>query len=188
MFQRKCQYTKYRVWNVFSSSLSCQLRRPAAPPPAPGRRLLLLKWAKAARCRPSCVTLSTRTASSESSESCVPRWQNTTATTPRHRSLRSSSGRAQQEVGLWCVCGLQQISAAGCWSEIFCSSISDKFHGDLYLTVKLLLPGVVKSVYNLNDKQIVKLFSRTFRCNQDDMVRDLEQVCDPHVRKQGPNV
>ncbi|XP_060912106.1 DNA ligase 3 isoform X2 [Labrus mixtus] len=51
----------------------------------------------------------------------------------------------------------------------------DKFHGDLYLTVKLLLPGVIKSVYNLNDKQIVKLFSRIFRCNQDDMVRDLEQ-------------
>ncbi|XP_014911697.1 DNA ligase 3 isoform X2 [Poecilia latipinna] len=51
----------------------------------------------------------------------------------------------------------------------------DKFHGDLYLTVKLLLPGVVKSVYNLNDKQIVKLFSRIFRSNQEDMVRDLEQ-------------
>uniref|UniRef100_A0A7N8Y273 DNA ligase n=1 Tax=Mastacembelus armatus TaxID=205130 RepID=A0A7N8Y273_9TELE len=51
----------------------------------------------------------------------------------------------------------------------------DKFHGDLYLTVKLLLPGVIKSVYNLNDKQIVKLFSRIFKCNQDDMVRDLEQ-------------
>lgn len=55
--------------------------------------------------------------------------------------------------------------------------ITDKFHGDLYLTVKLLLPGVVKSVYNLNDKQIVKLFSRIFRSNQEDMVRDLEQVC-----------
>ncbi|CAL8268355.1 unnamed protein product [Merluccius merluccius] len=54
-------------------------------------------------------------------------------------------------------------------------STGDKFHGDLYLTIKLLLPGVVKSVYNLNDKQIVKLFSRIFRCNQDDMVRDLEQ-------------
>ncbi|XP_062341301.1 DNA ligase 3 [Osmerus eperlanus] len=51
----------------------------------------------------------------------------------------------------------------------------DKFRGDLYLTVKLLLPGVVKSVYNLNDKQIVKLFSRIFNCNHDDMVRDLEQ-------------
>ncbi|XP_045895317.1 DNA ligase 3 isoform X2 [Micropterus dolomieu] len=51
----------------------------------------------------------------------------------------------------------------------------DKFHGDLYLTVKLLLPGVVKSVYNLNDKQIVKLFSRIFRSDQDAMVRDLEQ-------------
>ncbi|KAG8439801.1 hypothetical protein GDO86_005825 [Hymenochirus boettgeri] len=51
----------------------------------------------------------------------------------------------------------------------------DGFHGDTYLTVKLLLPGVIKSVYNLNDKQIVKLFSRIFNCNQDEMVRDLEQ-------------
>ncbi|KAJ8266360.1 hypothetical protein GJAV_G00129520 [Gymnothorax javanicus] len=51
----------------------------------------------------------------------------------------------------------------------------DKFRGDLYLTVKLLLPGVVKSVYNLNDKQIVKLFSRIFNCNQEEMVQDLEQ-------------
>ncbi|KAM3601077.1 uncharacterized protein V6R79_007367 [Siganus canaliculatus] len=54
-------------------------------------------------------------------------------------------------------------------------SAGDKFHGDLYLTVKLLLPGVVKSVYNLNDKQIVKLFSRIFRSDQEAMVRDLEQ-------------
>lgn len=53
---------------------------------------------------------------------------------------------------------------------------TDKFRGDLYLTVKLLLPGVVKSVYNLNDKQIVKLFSRVFNCNQEEMVRDLEKV------------
>lgn len=42
--------------------------------------------------------------------------------------------------------------------------------------MKLLLPGVIKSVYNLNDKQIVKLFSRIFNCNPDDMARDLEQV------------
>ncbi|KAM3852126.1 DNA ligase 3 isoform 1-T2 [Vipera latastei] len=51
----------------------------------------------------------------------------------------------------------------------------DGFRGDLYLTIKLLLPGVIKSVYNLNDKQIVKLFSRIFNCSQEDMVRDLEQ-------------
>ncbi|KFP72757.1 DNA ligase 3 [Acanthisitta chloris] len=51
----------------------------------------------------------------------------------------------------------------------------DGFHGDLYLTIKLLLPGVIKIVYNLNDKQIVKLFSRIFNCNQEEMVRDLEQ-------------
>lgn len=54
-------------------------------------------------------------------------------------------------------------------------STGDGFHGDVYLTVKLLLPGVIKSVYNLNDKQIVKLFSRIFNCNPDDMARDLEQ-------------
>ncbi|CAI9162631.1 unnamed protein product [Rangifer tarandus platyrhynchus] len=54
-------------------------------------------------------------------------------------------------------------------------SAGDGFHGDVYLTVKLLLPGVIKSVYNLNDKQIVKLFSRIFNCNSDDMTRDLEQ-------------
>lgn len=53
---------------------------------------------------------------------------------------------------------------------------ADGFHGDTYLTVKLLLPGVIKSVYNLNDKQIVKLFSRIFNCNLEEMVRDLEQV------------
>ncbi|NXI43814.1 DNLI3 ligase, partial [Galbula dea] len=51
----------------------------------------------------------------------------------------------------------------------------DGFHGDLYLTIKLLLPGVIKIVYNLNDKQIVKLFSRIFNCSQEEMVRDLEQ-------------
>ncbi|CAH2222707.1 DNA ligase 3 isoform X1 [Pelobates cultripes] len=54
-------------------------------------------------------------------------------------------------------------------------SAGDGFHGDTYLTVKLLLPGVIKSVYNLNDKQIVKLFSRIFNCNLEEMVRDLEQ-------------
>ncbi|KFP21146.1 DNA ligase 3 [Egretta garzetta] len=51
----------------------------------------------------------------------------------------------------------------------------DGFHGDVYLTIKLLLPGVIKIVYNLNDKQIVKLFSRIFNCSQEEMVRDLEQ-------------
>lgn len=69
------------------------------------------------------------------------------------------------------------LSAAEPRSETFLLFVADKFHGDLYLTVKLLLPGVIKSVYNLNDKQIVKLFSRIFKCNQDAMVRDLEQVC-----------
>lgn len=54
--------------------------------------------------------------------------------------------------------------------------VGDGFYGDVYLIVKLLLLGVIKIVYNLNDKQIVKFFSCIFNCNLDDMVRDLEQV------------
>uniref|UniRef100_A0A8C4NA28 DNA ligase n=1 Tax=Eptatretus burgeri TaxID=7764 RepID=A0A8C4NA28_EPTBU len=52
----------------------------------------------------------------------------------------------------------------------------DGFRGDVYLTMKMLLPGVVKSVYNVSDKQLVKLFSRVFNCNHDDMVTDLEKA------------
>ncbi|XP_062499383.1 DNA ligase 3-like [Corticium candelabrum] len=49
------------------------------------------------------------------------------------------------------------------------------FTGDLYLLIKLLLPGSVKRVYNIQSKQIIKLFSVIFGCNQDDMTEDLEQ-------------
>ena len=39
-------------------------------------------------------------------------------------------------------------------------SSGNGFKGDVYLLMKLLLPGVVKTVYNLNNKQLVKLFSQ----------------------------
>lgn len=52
----------------------------------------------------------------------------------------------------------------------------DGFHGDVYLLVKLLLPGVSKRVYNLQSKQIVKLLSQVFQCSVDDMIEDLDQV------------
>ena len=39
-------------------------------------------------------------------------------------------------------------------------SRNSEFNGDTYLTVKLLLPGFVKRVYNINSKQLVKLFSQ----------------------------
>ena len=38
--------------------------------------------------------------------------------------------------------------------------IVDGYKGDTYLLLKLLLPGVVKTVYNLNNKQLVKLYSQ----------------------------
>jgi len=49
------------------------------------------------------------------------------------------------------------------------------FHGDVFLLLKLLLPGVIKAVYNLQDKQIVKCFSVIFDTDLDEMIEDLEQ-------------
>ena len=42
----------------------------------------------------------------------------------------------------------------------FCRLITEGFQGDTYLLLKLLLPGVVKRVYNINSKQLVKVFSQ----------------------------
>lgn len=49
------------------------------------------------------------------------------------------------------------------------------FKGDLALWCKLLLPQVSKRVYNLKSKQLVKLFSRIFDTDHDDMLTHLEQ-------------
>ncbi|GAB1605965.1 DNA ligase 3 [Argonauta hians] len=54
-------------------------------------------------------------------------------------------------------------------------SSGDGFTGDTYLWLKLLLPGVVKLVYNLNSKQLVKLFSQIFGGSLEEMVEDLNQ-------------
>ncbi|XP_052819765.1 DNA ligase 3-like [Mya arenaria] len=54
-------------------------------------------------------------------------------------------------------------------------SSGDGYEGNLYLLMKLLLPGVVKSVYNLNNKQLVKLYSQIFHTSQKAMLEDLEQ-------------
>ena len=49
------------------------------------------------------------------------------------------------------------------------------FKGNLTLWCKLLLPQVCKRVYNLKSKQLVKLFSRIFNMDHDDMLTHLEQ-------------
>ena len=36
------------------------------------------------------------------------------------------------------------------------------FEGDLLVWVRLLLPGIIKRVYNLQSRQLVKTFSRVF--------------------------
>lgn len=50
-----------------------------------------------------------------------------------------------------------------------------KFQGNIKLWCKLLLPQVSKRVYNLKSKQLVKLFSRIFSTDHDDMLTHLEQ-------------
>jgi DNA ligase-3 len=49
------------------------------------------------------------------------------------------------------------------------------FKGDVVLWCRLLLPGVVKRIYNLQSKQLIKLFSKIFRIDQDAMLEHLEQ-------------
>lgn len=50
-----------------------------------------------------------------------------------------------------------------------------KFQGDLHVWVRLLLPGVIKRVYNMQSKQMVKVFSRIFGTSEEEMIEDLEQ-------------
>ena len=56
-----------------------------------------------------------------------------------------------------------------------CRLFTAGFHGDVFLLLKLLLPGVIKAVYNLQDKQIIKCFSVIFDSDLDEMIEDLEQ-------------
>lgn len=48
-----------------------------------------------------------------------------------------------------------------------------KFDGDLETWLKLLVPKVDQRVYNLQDKQIIKLFSKIFGLKHDDLLTDL---------------
>jgi DNA ligase-3 len=50
-----------------------------------------------------------------------------------------------------------------------------QFEGDIYLWLKLLMPGVIKRVYNIQSKQIVKLFARIFGTNLEEMQEDLNR-------------
>ena len=54
-------------------------------------------------------------------------------------------------------------------------SSNDKFEGDILLWVRLLLPGVVKRVYNMQSKQLVKVFSQIFGTREEEMVDDLSE-------------
>ncbi|GBP14778.1 DNA ligase 3 [Eumeta japonica] len=61
-------------------------------------------------------------------------------------------------------------------NNFFTKGVDGKsFNGDLRLWCKLLLPQVTKRVYNLKSKQLIKLFSKIFDTDQDDMLSHLEQ-------------
>ncbi|XP_065372225.1 DNA ligase 3 [Calliphora vicina] len=53
-----------------------------------------------------------------------------------------------------------------------------EFQGDTLLWVRMLIPGDSQRVYNLQNKQMVKLFSRLFNCDVQEMQLDLEQEGD----------
>lgn len=49
------------------------------------------------------------------------------------------------------------------------------FKGDIVQWCRLLLPSVIKRIYNLQSRQLVKLFSNIFGTNREDMAEHLEQ-------------
>lgn len=54
-------------------------------------------------------------------------------------------------------------------------SKGDGFKGNMDTWVRLLLPMVQKRIYNLQSKQLVKLFSKIFQTSEEEMLDDLNQ-------------
>ncbi|RNA36306.1 DNA ligase 3, partial [Brachionus plicatilis] len=60
--------------------------------------------------------------------------------------------------------------------EFFKNGINeDGFTGDMYTFLKLILPSATNRVFNLNSKQLVKLYSKIFDCDFDEMSAHLNQ-------------
>jgi DNA ligase 3 len=64
--------------------------------------------------------------------------------------------------------------------KTFCSfqGTGKKFEGDVELWLRLLIPKDQKRVYNLQDKQIVKIFVTIFRSDHQDMTDDVAETGD----------
>lgn len=54
-------------------------------------------------------------------------------------------------------------------------SKGDGFKSDIFLWCKLLLPGTAKRIYNLQSKQLIKLFARILKQDESSMLEHLEQ-------------
>ena len=54
-------------------------------------------------------------------------------------------------------------------------SSKNGYDGNVNTMVKLLIPGSIKRVYNLQNRQLVKIFSQVFLSDLDEMMTDLEQ-------------
>ncbi|XP_023023992.2 DNA ligase 3 [Leptinotarsa decemlineata] len=68
------------------------------------------------------------------------------------------------------------IDKTNCVKKIFTEgSDGSGFKDNIVLWCRLLLPGVVKRVYNLQSKQLIKLFSKIFVQDQNEMLEHLEQ-------------
>ncbi|GFS87919.1 DNA ligase 3 [Nephila pilipes] len=53
-------------------------------------------------------------------------------------------------------------------------SDGESFKGNLYLWIKMLLPAVEKRIYNLQNTQIIKIFSKIFEVSQEEMLEDFQ--------------
>lgn len=59
-------------------------------------------------------------------------------------------------------------------SLIINEKFNNNFNGDILLWLNLLLPNINKRIFNLHDKQLIKIFNKIFENNKDDMIHHFE--------------
>ncbi|AFB76951.1 DNA ligase [Cotia virus SPAn232] len=59
-------------------------------------------------------------------------------------------------------------------TKIISDFLNDREQKTVCLIIKMLLPNLNNNVYNLNDRQIIKIFSEIFNHDKEEMIKDLE--------------
>lgn len=122
------------------------------------------------------VVLSVSSLKSSSSSSTTPKRKRKASAASADRKSKDNAFRQFRKICALLANESGYLNKTAILREFFKSGSDGKsgFKGDLYLWCKLLLPNIDKRLYNLQSKQLVKIFSKVFDTDQDDMLEYLE--------------